>query len=319
MNSNLACNLACMLLALLSPPACAQIVLNPPRDSAVIHIDVDLVNVLCAVRDKSGAYVKDLTQADFEIKEDGKRQPLTHFAREVDSPITVALLLDVSGSVRNVLGEEKSAAARFFEEVLRPGDQAMLVGFAQMIAVWVDLTPSKTELLESLKRAGPDALPLGEVEMRPRGGTLLYDAVNLVASQKLKHLPGRKVMILITDGEDNGSLEGTGKAIQAAQIADTVIYGIHYKEETYRSSARDGLGALAKLAEPTGGRAFHVSGKMPLARIFQEIAEEMRNQYGLGYSPPPGSRDGTFHKLEVKSTKPGLKAQARNGYFSSGK
>jgi VWFA-related protein len=309
---------ACMLLAL-SLPLRAQIVLNPPRDAAVIHIDVDLVNVLCAVRDKTGAYVKGLAQADFEIKEDGKRQTITHFAREVDSPMTVALLLDVSGSVRNVLGEEKSAAARFFEEVLRPGDQAMLVGFAQMIAVWVDLTPSKTELLESLKVAGPDALPPGEIEMRPRGGTLLYDAVNLVASQKLTHLPGRKVMILITDGEDNGSLEGTGKAVQSAQASDTVIYGIHYKEESFRNSSRDGLSALTRLSEPTGGRAFHVSGKMPLTRIFEEIAEEMRNQYGLGYTPPGGTPGGTFHKLEVKSTKPGLKAQARIGYFSSGK
>jgi VWFA-related protein len=311
-------SLACLLFALV-PCSRSQIVLNPPRDGSVIHIDVSLVNVLCAVRDKSGAYVKGLTKDDFEIKEDGKRQSITHFAREVDSPVTVALLLDVSGSVLNVLGEEKAAAARFFEEVLRPGDQAMLVGFAQMIAVWEDLTPSKTELMQSLERAGPAALPVGDTEARPRGGTLLYDAVNLVALQKLKRLPGRKVMILITDGEDNGSLEGTAKAVQSAQAADTVIYGIHYKQELLRHMVRNGLGALEKLSEPTGGRAFHVGGKVTLTRIFADIADEMRNQYGLGYTPPEGSRDGTFHKLEVRTTRPGMKAQARNGYFSSGR
>lgn len=310
--------LAWSLLATALPLA-AQIVLNPPRDASVIHVDVDLVNVLCAVRDKSGAYVKGLDKEDFEIKEDGKRQTIAHFAREVDSPLTVALMLDVSGSVLNVLGEEKAAAARFFEEVLRPGDQALLVGFAQLIAVWEDLTASKTDLLESLQRAGPDALLPGELEARPRGGTLLYDAVNLVASQKLQRLPGRKVMILITDGEDNGSLEGTGKAVQSALAADTVIYGIHYKEELVRPMYRDGLGALNRLSEPTGGRAFHVSSKMPLTKIFEQIAEEMRNQYGLGYTPPGTTPNGTFHKLEVRTTKAGLKAQARNGYFSGSK
>ncbi len=308
-----------LLLALPAVPAGAQIVLNPARNEGVIHVDVDLVNVLCAVRDKSGGYVKGLTEADFEIRQDGKRQAITHFAREVDSPLTVALLLDVSGSVTNVLGEEKAAAARFFQEVLRPGDGAMLVGFAQMIAVWEELTGSKTELLETLERAGPGALPVEDVEYRSRGGTLLYDAVNLVASKKLMRLPGRKVMILITDGEDNGSLEGIGKAVQSAQQADAVVYGIHYKENRLTGFARDGMGALTRLSEPTGGRAFHVSEKMPLTKIFAEIADEMRNQYGLGYTPPPGSPDGTFHKLEVKTTKPGLKAQARSGYFSSGR
>src|SRR5271165_503922 len=97
-----------LAVSMLAPPPAAQILLNPPRDPGVIHVDVDLVNVLCAVRDKSGAYVKGLTQSDFEIKQDGKRQTITHFAHEVDTPITVALLLDVSGSVMPVLGKEKA-------------------------------------------------------------------------------------------------------------------------------------------------------------------------------------------------------------------
>jgi VWFA-related protein len=301
-------------------PAGAQIELNPPKPASVITVDVELVNLLCSVRDKRGAYVKDLTKEDFEIKQDGKRQAITHFAREVDSPMTVALMLDVSGSVANIIGTERAAAGRFFDEVLRPGDQALLVGFAQLIAVWQELTPSKERLQSELERAGPGALPTGNPELRPRGGTLLYDAVVLVASQKLQRLAGRKTIILITDGLDNGSIANIARAVQAAQEADAVVYGIHYEDnEPPFYSGRNGMSALGKLSEPTGGRTFHVSANLPLGEIFNQIGEEMRNQYGLGFTPPADGKDGEFHKLEVKSTKAGLKAQARTGYYSGRK
>jgi Ca-activated chloride channel family protein len=300
-------------------PAGAQIDLNPPKPASVITVDVDLVNLLCSVRDKHGTYVKGLNKEDFEIRQDGRRQPITHFAREVDSPMTVALLLDVSGSVANIIGTEKAAAGRFLDEVLRPGDQALLVGFAQLIAVWQELTPSKDLLHSALGRAGQAALPTGNPEIRPRGGTLLYDAVSLVASQKLQRLPGRKTIILITDGEDNGSIANIAKAVKAAHEADAVVYGIHYLDDERAHSGRDGMSALEKLSEPTGGRTFHVSGKLPLGEIFTEIGEEMRNQYGLGFTPPADGKDGEFHKLEVKSAKAGLKAQARTGYYSGRK
>ena len=296
-------------------PAGAQIDLNPPKGPSVIAVDVDLVNLLCSVRDKQGKYIKGLNKEDFEIKQDGKRQAITHFAHEVESPMTVALLLDVSGSVSYILGTEKAAAGRFFDEVLRPGDQALLVGFAQLIAVWQELTPSKELLHSALDRAGQAALPNGP-ETRPRGGTLLYDAVSLVASQKLQRLPGRKTIILITDGQDNGSIANIAKAVKAAHEADAVVYGIHYVDDEFGSSRRDGMSALQKLSEPTGGRAFHVSPKLPLGTVFTEIGEEMRNQYGLGFTPPADGKDGEFHKLAVSTTKAGLKVQARTGYYS---
>ena len=306
--------LAAILLCCSLGSAGAQIVLNPPADPSVIRVDVELVNVLCAVRDQHGAYVKGLNKDNFEIREDGKIQEITHFARDVDSPMTVALLLDVSGSVANIIATEKTAGQRFFEDVIRAGDQAMLVGFADRIAVWQDLTGSKALLQEALERAGPHALPAGDAETRARGGTLLYDAVALVAGQKLKRLPGRKTMILITDGVDNGSIANIAKAVQAAQEADAVVYGIHYVDEEHSYSRRDGFGALEKLTMPTGGRSFDVSSKIPLSKVFTDIGEEMRNQYGLGYRPP-GLKDGAHHKLEVKLTKSGLKVQARSGYY----
>jgi VWFA-related protein len=303
------------LLLGLAPSLCAQIVLNPPRDASVIHMDVDLVNVLCSVRDKHGTYAKGLNKDDFEIKEDGHIQVVTHFARDVDSPMTVALLLDVSGSVHRILEEEKTAASRFFHEVMRPGDSALVTGFAQVIAVWRDLTESKADLLAAIEQASAESLPK-DPEFQPHGGTLLYDAVNMVALQKLMRLPGRKAMILISDGEDIGSFAGISTAVQAAQQADAVVYGIHYKDAG--SPDRRGLEALTQLSEPTGGRAFHVNAKMPLSKIFAGIAEEMRNQYGLGYRPAK-SAPGTFHKLEVRAKKSGLKTQVRSGYFSAGR
>jgi Ca-activated chloride channel family protein len=302
-----------MLAALVLLP---QIVLNPPKPAATIAVDVELVNLLCTVRDYRGAYVNDLAKSDFEVREDGKRQEITHFAREVNSPMTVALLLDVSGSVERVLDAEKAAAKRFFAEVIRPGDQALLAGFAQLIAVWQDLTPSSADLQTALEKAGPfHATAYQTLETRPRGGTLLYDAIALVAEQKLRKLPGRKTMVVITDGLDNGSIATVGKALKAAVEADAVVYAIHYEDEAAPAYG-SGMITLQRLSEPTGGQAFHVSAKLPLEAVFKTITEEMRNQYALGYPPPNANKDGRYHSLEVKLSKSGLKVQARTGYFA---
>jgi len=309
--------LTVLLLMGAASPAGAQIELNPSRPASTIAVDVDLVNLLCSVRDQHGAFVKGLSKEDFQVRQDGKRQTITHFAREVDSPMTVALLLDVSASVAGIVGTEKTAAGRFFDQALRPADQALLVGFAQQIAVLQELTPSKERLQAALERAGPGALPPVDPQIRPRGGTRLYDALTLVASQKLQKLPGRKTIILITDGLDNGSIANIAKAVQAAHQADAVVYAIHFEDDLrFRHNRGHGMPSLEKLSTPTGGRAFHVDRKTPLADIFSRIGEEMRNQYALGFTPLPDSPPGQFHKLEVTTTRPGLKPQARSGYYA---
>ena len=316
---------ACLILAILGP-APAQILLNQPPQPDVIRVDVDLVNVLCSVRDKHGAYVKGLRKEDFALRVDGHPRPITNFAPEVASPLTVALLLDVSGSVAAVIPDEKAAARRFFSEVLRPGDKAMLAGFAELIAVWQDLTPSVGVVQAALGRAAPfQYTPEQRLETRPRGGTLLYDAVTLVATNKLKPVTGRKTIVLITDGDDNGSIATAKKAVQAAQEADAVIYGIRYQDRGF--SLRfgtggpqaiplvSGLGNLVHLAEPTGGRAFDAMRDTGLEGAFNAISEEMRNQYGLGFTPAEPAGKGGFHKLEIRLRPPGLQAQARAGYY----
>jgi VWFA-related protein len=310
---------ACLFLAM-SSPAWPQVLLNPPPRPDVIRVDVELVNVLCSVRDKHGAYVKGLRKEDFELRVDGHPRPITNFAPEVASPLTVALLLDVSGSVASVIPEEKTVGGSFFTEVLRPGDKAMLVGFAQLIAVWQDLTPSVENVQVALGRASPfEPSPDQRLETRPRGGTLLYDAVTLVAGTKLKPLTGRKTMVLITDGDDQGSIATAKKAVEAAQEADTVIYGIRYQDRLFAlrhmGTFDPGLGALRSLAEPTGGRTFDAMRETSLQGAFNAISEEMRNQYGLGFTPTEEAGKGEFHKLEIRLKQPGLKAQARAGYY----
>jgi Ca-activated chloride channel family protein len=282
-----------------------------------------LVNVLCSVRDKHGAYVKGLRKEDFELRVDGRPRPITNFAPEVASPLTVALLLDVSGSVAGVIPDEKAAGGRFFSEVLRQGDKAMLVGFAELIAVWQDLTPRVEHVQAALERAAPfEPAPEQRLETRPRGGTLLYDAVTLVAGNKLKPVTGRKTIVLITDGDDNGSIASSKKAVQAAQEADTVIYGIRYLDRRFSGGLGGplalgdfGWGSLRSLAEPTGGRAFDAMRDTSLEGAFRAIGEEMRNQYGLAFAPAGEAGKGEFHKLEIRLKKPGLKAQARAGYY----
>lgn len=300
-----------LLIAVVALPAPAQVVIGARKNPGVIHVDVDLVNVLCSVRDRGGAWARGLTREDFEVREDGKPRTITHFAADTDSPLTVALLVDVSGSVADILDVERAAARRFLDEVLRPGDQALIGGFSSTIPIWQDLTGSLAELQVGVERvsSGSDIVTEG---VHPRGGTLLYDAVDLVASRKLARLSGRKTLVLITDGMDNGSKVSVDQATKSAQQADAVVFAIHYAPRSYGAS--NGKRPLEKLSEPTGGRTFSVSEKMPLERAFAEIADEMRHQYSLGFTPE--KRDGEFHKLEVKVKRPGTKAASRSGYYA---
>ena len=294
-----------------------QIVLNPPKSAATFTSDVDLVNVLCVVRNKKGAYAKDLTKADFEVREDGKLQSIQLFAKETDSPLRVALLIDTSGSVSSVLDEEKQAARLFFQNVLRTSasspDMALLGSFDSHTVIWQGLTDDKKLLDLSIDKAG-DHVP--RKTGRPtHGGTVLFDAVHNVATNRLKSIRGRKVMVLLTDGIDSGSQSSAKNAVESALKSDTVIYAIHYDPTEKGSESNTGIKALNELTSPTGGRTFRVDSKHPLEAAFKQIEEDMRSQYAIGYKPLLDPTDGAYRKLEVK-VKGGLKAQTRSGYYA---
>jgi len=276
-----------------------------------IKVDVNVVNVLCTVYDKRGALVEDLRKEDFEIFENGRRQDLRYFARDTDLPLTIALLVDVSGSVRWVIQDEKDAASAFLKSVLRKSDQAMLLGFSSTLILWQDFTSSTARLGEALERVR--AIPFRGLPAlgQPMPGTLLYDAVYQTATSKLIDVSGRKAMVIISDGLDNGSRMHLDEAIQTVQETNTIVYGICYE------SGFSGCSFLKSLAEPTGGRMFETGRKIPLREIFRIIEEELRTQYALGYVPANKARDGSYRKLQVKLRNGALKVRARKGYFAT--
>src|SRR5579871_1383763 len=250
-----------MLLAPGVPASFAQ-------DEPTIKVEVQLVNILFNVRDKRGGLVGSLNKDDFTIFEDGKQQEIKYFNRETDLPLTIGLLVDVSASQGNLIEIEKDAASQFFSQVLRNKDLAFLISFGADADLLQDYTNSP-----KLLRAGLEGLHVNSdvgglhpgpvpTVYQPRG-TILYDAVYLAASDQLRGQVGRKVLILITDGEDQGSRYKIRDAIEAAQKADAIIYGFYYVDRAFYVQNGFGFGgtsdsALRQLSEETGGHVFHI-------------------------------------------------------------
>jgi VWFA-related protein len=314
---------ATIAICLLTAPLPGQQPAAPPGQAPVIKVEVDVVNVLCTVRDKKGQLITDLGKDDFELYEDGRRQEIRYFSRETDLPLTLGLLVDVSRSQERLIEQQKRAAALFFSQVLRPKDLAFLISFGPDVQLEQDLTNSQRLLraaLEGLRvRVDPGGLYPGPVPTatRPRG-TVLFDAVYLAAQEKLRTEVGRKALVIITDGVDVGSRMKLADAIEAAQKADAIIYSIYFFDPgAYRGfwvgvSDRD----LKTMSEETGGRLFRVGRSRALETIFEEIQQELRSQYSLGYTPASAVRDGKFRRIEIRTRRKDLRVQARKGYYA---
>jgi VWFA-related protein len=303
---------------------------KPADDTAAtIKVDVDIVNILASVRDKKGALIPNLEKNDFTVLEDGKPQEIKYFTKETDLPLTIGLLIDVSGSQRNLIEIERNAASQFFSKVLRKKDEAFLISFGEEAELLQDYTGSPQLLTRGLGDLrvssgaggfGPGPVPtMGQ----PRG-TVLYDAVYLAANEKLKTEVGRKVIVVITDGEDQGSRLSMNQAIEAAQKSDVVIYSIYYYDPSAYGRGFGGLtfgggageGVLRKMSDETGGHVYKVDRKNTLDRVFQELQEEMRSQYSISYTPINDVKDGSYRKIDLKLANKDLKAQARKGYYA---
>jgi len=303
----------------------------PPAEEAppAIQVDVALVNVLASVRDKRGGLVANLDQRDFTVFEDGKQQEIKYFAREADLPITIGLLIDVSASQKNLLDIERAAASQFFARVLRKKDEAFLMSFGEECELLQDYTGSArllTRGMDGLRVSsgvggyGPGPVPTAG---GPRG-TVLYDAVYLAADEKLRTEVGRKVIVLITDGMDEGSQKKIEDAIEAAQKADAVIYSIDYSDpRAYGGFGGFGIGGgagegyLRRMSDATGGHVYKVGRNHSLDEVFRELQEEMRSQYSIGFTSTNSQRDGSYRRLEVRMANKDLKAQVRKGYYAT--
>ena len=323
---------------LLAALASARLVRAQERAPGKITADVDVVNVFATVRDKKGELIRNLAKEDFTVEEDGRPVEIKYFSRESDLPLTLGLLVDTSGSVRRYIDQERMASHKFFDQVLREDkDQAFVIHFDSEVELLRDLTSSKKSLhqaLEELSGEPPRQLqrrdPNDPGQPRPRGGTMLFDAVLLANDELMKKQTGRKSLILFSDGEDNGSRTTMTDAIASAQRADTLIYTILYSPENFappvgfgRGMGRhgrmpmprtDGKKVMERLAKETGGGFFEVKSKS-LDEIYRQIQDELRSQYSLGYTPPnhgPG-----FRAINVKTTDKSSIVQARNGYYAA--
>ncbi len=291
-----------------------------------LKVNVNLVSLYYTVHDKHGALIPTLTKDDFTILEDKVPQTIKNFAAQSDQPLTLGILLDTSGSQQNVLPLEQQAGSAFLERILRSKDEAFLLSFDVNVDLLSDYTNSPRALERAMNKAqinvGTGGLggPL-PTSGTPRG-TLLYDAVYLAAHEKLTQETGRKALIILSDGEDQGSQEKLEGAVEAAQRANSLIYVILIADRAFYGRGIYTIGytgdaAMSKLAEQTGGRVINVgdNGKK-LEAAFDAIEQELRTEYVASYTPTNTKLDGSYRKVDINVKGDGLKAQARKGYYA---
>ncbi|MGB7926078.1 MAG: VWA domain-containing protein [Pyrinomonadaceae bacterium] len=277
----------------------------------VIRIDTTLITVPVNVTDRNGKYVGNLRQQDFRIYEDGSEQEIAYFA-SVDKPFAVALLLDTSDSTSFKLQEIQDAAIAFLDQ-LRPEDKIMIVTFNSKVEVLSEPTSDRNRLRAAIRRAESNR------------GTLLYRAVDFSINRRLNEIPGRKAIILFTDGIDSaGRRELYDKNIRDAEASDVLIYPIQYGTSlVINNKRRAQMKELANaylhdVAEKTGARYFNADTPQNLSRAFAFIAEELRRQYSLGYYPKTTARTGQRRQIKVTlRSRPDLIVRARDSYVSS--
>ena len=316
----------CLLVGLLAAGAARAQQEAPAQSGTVLKVRTEVVNVLAIVKDKKGHLIPNLNKSDFELTEDGTPQQIRYFSRETDTPLTMGILVDTSGSEQRMLGVEQEEAKAFVRQVVRPKDLAFVMHFDLAVELLQDLTSDVSRLERAIDETqintgGGGVMP-GTFPGVSVGGTHLYDAVYLAAHDILKNEIGRKVIILLTDGEDQGSKESLEQALRMAQDTDVIIYSIEVADRRFNYGMMpmptgDGDSVLNRLSKDTGGTVIRASRESDLAESFQEIAEELRTQYLLGYTPTHTKRDGSFRKIQVKVNERGYKVQARRGYYAA--
>jgi VWFA-related protein len=298
---------------------------QPPQPSGqqtpTIKSEVSLVNIFATVRDKKKQIIPTLKKEDFRIFENDQEQKIAFFTAEKTLPITLGLLIDTSGSEERRLPAEQEAATRFLNRVLRKGDEAMVVSFGADIDLLSDFTDDRAQLDRAIRSArinaptvtltNPGPLP---PESRTRGlrGTAFYDAIWVACGEKLATEAGRKALVIITDADDQGSKVRLEEAIEAAERTNTVVHILLVHDPGYGWRPD----VAHKIADQTGGRVIEVSSEKHLEEAFDQISEELRSEYTIGYYPTNAARDGRFRKIKVETMDKDLKVLARKGYYA---
>lgn len=286
-----------------------------------IQVDVNLVNVAFTARDASGALIGNLTKDDVELYEDAVPQKIEFFAKSTDVPLTLALIMDVSGSQEHFEKKHHKDLEVFLKEVLGPRDRAFMVCFGNHLRLVSDYTNSAEAILENFhefnkgKQHFPEIGPDEEREL----GTAFYDSIYYSVTEKLAQAGGRQAILMFSDGEDNSSSTNMMAAIEAAQAANVIFYAIRYTEMNKHGvlNARNkyGISVMERIAKETGGAHIDAQKTDPHT-YFRQIAEELRTSYELAYYPINKAKDETFRKIVIKPKQEGVKIRAKTGYFS---
>jgi VWFA-related protein len=311
----------------------------PPKEDdapvTTLKVDVNLVNLFFTVKDKDGSLIPHLNKDNCAVQEDKTPQTLKHFQAENNQPLTLGILLDTSGSQQRVLPLEKDFGGQFLSRVLKSKDEAFLVSFDVDVDLLQDYTNSPRLLQRAMDKAeintaagnGAGGVPgIGGGPVPTHGtpkGTLLYDAVYQASNEKLSRETGRKAVVILTDGQDEGSEHKITDAIAAAQKANVIIYGILLADRGGYGNFGLGYGgdyALKRMSEETGGRMINVGNNgNKLQAAFAQIEDELRTQYVASYTPTNGKIDGSYRKIAVdcKADQGSeLKVQVRKGYYA---
>jgi VWFA-related protein len=315
-------------------PASSPDSTQPDQDqdqaAATLKINVNIVQLFFNVKDKKGGLIPGLTKSDFQLFEDGKPQTIKYFAAESNLPLTLGILIDASGSQARVLDMEKQVGGEFLTQILREKDLAFVLSFDVQSELLQDFTSSVHALKAALNTvrintaggSGGGIPGLGGGTLPTIGapkGTVLYDAVYLASHDELAQQVGRKAMILLTDGEDQGSQLKLKDAIEAAQKSDSIVYVLLCADRGFYGGfgGYSGDSEMKKLTQETGGRVIEVGNKFEkLKEGFAQIANELRSQYNIGYGSTNTALDGTFRKVEIRATNKDYKIQSRGGYYA---
>jgi Ca-activated chloride channel family protein len=286
---------------------------EPQDDSPPLKLSADLVTVITSATDAAGNQVNDLSQNDFQIYEDNQAQDLAGLYREGQMPLRLIFLFDTSSSIRHRFEFEQRAAAQFFRQVLRPGDQAAIMSVS---------TDPKLELQFT---SDVDRLVAGLASLKPEGATALYNAL-IEAARYIRPAEGRHVLVVLSDGTDTASASTLSQALTEVQKSDAIIYGVHSTGIAPSANVQDLAGefALKAMCEDTGGKAFfppiyeeQKKEARDLDEIYKRVAAEVRAQYVLTYYSKSAARPNTFRAIRVEVKRPGILVRARRGYYTS--
>jgi len=280
---------------------------QPRLSDQTYRVSVDLINIFCSVWDKeTSSFVTNLTKDNFAVYEDNNKQEILNFSREINLPLTIALLIDTSQSVAPKLKFEQEASTNFFHSVLQEKDRAMLLEFDSGVTLVQDFTNDINKLAKQIKT------------LRAAGGTALYDAIYLACDEKLIREMGRKTIVILSDGEDMSSKYTFEQALEMALKAEATIFAISVNRGGFYGvgNTKNGDMVMQQFADETGGKVFMPFKVEELESAFQQISRELRSQYNIGYLSNNTQRDGTYRKVDVKVAEKGLKARFRKGYYA---